>query len=237
MSSLDCDNPLSDIINIHKDKPAFVFGGGRSAQNFDLTKIPSNGIILACNNSVILMNKCNYFCMTDGSIPCAKYFNHGYNICDNILMCGGKGFRIFPPVVSMFEKIKDKTMFFNRRYKNPSSWSFNYSDGLLIAGTDIVHVTSHIAHVMGCNPIILVGVDLCYTDGLKYCESKEFGILDFYDTMVWKYDKPLPSNDDNDLQLSYCGWKSIKKQNSTVNFLNTNPNGRLINLFKLYEVI
>ena len=48
-------------------------------------------------------------------------------------------------------------------------------------------------------------------------------------------------NVDTDLDNSFNAWKTIKEQNPNIKFLNTNPKGRLIELFetipleKIYE--
>ena len=215
--------------NIHKGKRAIVCGSGYSINNINWDNLPNDDIIFSCNQSITSLNHCNYFCMTDGSIVEASFFEYGISISDNIMFCSGNSFIVFQPVINIYEKIKNKSYFLNRRYKSPSDLNFDLDDGLLITGKDVVHVVSHLAYIMGCCPIVLIGVDLNYNNGKKYCDSIKYG-----KEVIWgdQYKVNPIGDTDNILLDSFQTWISIKTQNPNIKFQNANPNGKLSDIFE-----
>ncbi len=237
-SDIQCDG-LSTVRNIHAGRTAFVVGAGYSANDFDFGSI-GDGVVFACNAAVTILDRCDYFCMTDGAVPSSNFFRHGLAITDRVVFAGGRNFIVFPPVIAMYDEIAPKSLFFDRRYKNSSDLSFDRDDGLLIDGTDVVHVASHLAHVTGCSPIVLVGVDLNYRSGRKYCAGTSFT-----DGVKWfslngseqKFpETTMPDGcDDHNLNVSLATWGNIKSANPGVKFMNANPAGKLSSLFEAYE--
>lgn len=231
---MQCD-PLSRVSGIHAGRRAIVMGSGHSINSFDFSKLLKDDIIISCNQSITAVKHCNYFCMTDGAIPEAEFFQYGVEISDKILFCSGLSFLELPAVVAQYDKIKHKSYFFNRRYNNSSNLDFNLNDGLLIKGSDVVHVAAHLAHIMGCYPIVLVGVDLNYAKGKKYCDSLEYKKEVVWTPGKWFVSSLSSGDDDPNLSSSYNTWRDIKVQNPGVKFLNTNPQGKLSQLFDLYK--
>lgn len=225
---------LLDYKDIHKGKRGILVAPGPSLDNFDFNKIKQDDVVLAVNNAVTALKYCNYFCMTDGGIITSNYFFHGVNICKKKVAVFGPGF-FQKKTKHILEKIEDeKTLVLNRRYNQKNNCKFGLDDGLLIAGTDIVHVTSHFAYILGCSPIYLVGVDLNYSNNNKYCKPKTFGKKVQMDKNYPKsYLKTQKSGlSDTWLNSSFQYWKKIKKQNPNVTFINTNPDGRLAKIFE-----
>ena len=58
--------PLSTVKDIHKGHRAFVLGSGPSLNTFNFEKVTCEDIIFACNQSVVVLEQCDYFCMTGG---------------------------------------------------------------------------------------------------------------------------------------------------------------------------
>ena len=147
----------------------------------------------------------------------------------------GYNFHKSPNVNKLYDKIKNKYYIFDRRLNRPDDFCLNY-DGLLICGTDVVHVASHLAHTMGCSPIVLVGVDLKYSEGKKYCDN-----IKFKEEVAWPTLRGIPVNktssekEDSEMLKSFESWKAIKNSNSNILFLNANPAGRLSELFDNFE--
>ena len=240
-------SPLSEVRGIHKGCRAFVLGGGYSVNDFDFDELGKSDIIFSTNQSITVMKHCNYFCMTDCSIPEANIFEYGIGVADKVAFCNDTDSYELPGVLDHWDQLKDKCYFFERRWGNRNNLDFGLDDGLMIVGTDVIHVVSHLAHVMGCSPIVLVGVDLGYRNGQKYCVGTEFT-----EKIVWwinreRYPKkwkdiqppPLakdPSGkDDQGLRQSLGIWRSIKEANKNIVFLNANPKGGLSELFETYE--
>jgi hypothetical protein len=224
--------------NIHKGKRGIICGSGYSIDNFDFGKLSKDDIIFAVNQSVTAMKRCNYFCMTDVTVVGSNFFEYGYNISDKIMMCSGLSFYNYINS-NLYQKIKDKTHFLNRRYNNKVNASFNLNDGVLIDGADVIHPTAHLAHIMGCSPIVLIGVDLNYKDGKKYCDSKEFKKEVEWPANTGTPTKPFGNAsgaDDFLLTTSFNMWLKVKDQNPNVKFLNANPKGRLTELFETIQL-
>jgi hypothetical protein len=229
--SFDC---LSKVKHIHKGKRAFVVGSGSSIDCFDWSVcVNKDDIILAVNQSVTALDKCNYFCMTDGANIESNFFQYGVSICDKVIMANGYFFDL-PAFIDQYDLFRYKTYIFNRRYNDIHNHNFNLQDGLLIAGTDVVHVTAHLAHIMGCSPIFLIGVDLNYDNHKKYCAPTKFK-----QEVKWSNNTPkcmLETTQsglyDPFLNESFHTWKEIKQQNSDISFINLNPQSRLTELFE-----
>lgn len=219
-------NPLSQFKDIHKGKRAIVCGAGPSLDDFDFNKITKNDIVFACNRAVTTMKHCGYFCFTD-NIPATSYWNHGCNITENVMFLSS-GF-------GKYENIENKSFYLNRNYNN-LTLDF-YDDKLLIhecsGGLDCVHVTSNLAHIMGCCPIVLVGVDLRYRGNQRYCTPKEFKD-EITTTAPIDGGPPIQVGDsDKWLDASFHVWEKIKTQNPNIIFLTVSENSRLSEIFPI----
>jgi len=201
--------------NIHKGKCAIICGAAPSLNNIEFNKITKENIIFACNQSVTVMTYCDYFCMTDAAIPeTSDLFKYGSNITKNIMALGAL---LQISCLPFYEEIKDKTYFIERRTNNDINFNNNQS---LILGVDVTHPTAHLAYIMGCNPIILAGIDLQPKLNKMYCDNK------FYDKEISWGNRPYDFNN------SYMQWVKIKENNSNIKFLNTSLDGKLKNLFE-----
>jgi hypothetical protein len=221
-------NSLSEFKNIHKGYRAIICGSGPSLNGFDFNKLTENDIVFAYGQAVTVLKHCHYFCMTDEAVPRMNFFEYGTDISDKIGLLG-VAFNGHPRVLDLYEKINNKLFILDRRFNNSRSTDFNLNDGLLIVGVDGVHVTSHLAHIMGCSPIVLVGVDLKYDNGKMYCDGTEFK-----NKVHWSYtsrsNSPSGENDPEFVR-SFDLWREIKQNNPNVKFLNANSKGRLVELF------
>jgi len=229
---------LSDVKNSHKGSRAIVCGSGWSLNSFNFDALPKSDIIFACNHAVTALKHCNYFCIADGAVTEANFFEYGTGISDKVVFLRGASCFASPTVMSLYDKLKDKLYVIDHR-NSASNFDFNLNDGLLITGTDVVHGTTHLAHMMGCSPIILVGVDLNYKNGKKYCDSSEFKKEVQWSTAQgyrgkWFYSQNPSGDDDFSLTNSFSVWKAIKDINKDVVLLNANPQGKLSTLFNSY---
>lgn len=218
--------------NKHSNKRAIICGSGPSINNFNQSKITKNDIIFSCNQSITAIDRSDYFCMTDWAVSESSFFEYGIDHSDNI-MCFGNHFFDEPNINRLFEKLKNKIHFLPRNSVNKAQY-FQFDLDNLIYGIDVVHVAANFAYITGCNPIVLVGVDLNYSGGKKYCEPKSFKqTVLWWGTKSFDYSSnPSPPTTDIDLNMSYSGWELIKKSNPNIKFLNVNPEGRLTELFE-----
>lgn len=245
---------LEDFRDIYKDKIGFVLGSGYSLKNWNLNNIINKGISFSCNGSIIEIDRSDYYMLTDGIIPYYNYFDKASLVCDNMIFAS-KGWETtdcYNKNVNGYNnpiEVKSKKYQLNRRYHDANNTDFNIKDGLLICGSDVCHVATHFAYICGCNPIILIGIDLNWDGDKKY--SEDWGD----DSMIQKinsphkitdypdyYNKQIITNGDKTiitdahLLTSYSFWENIKKTNGDINIKNTNPNGRLNNLFETIDL-
>lgn len=226
---------LLDFKDIHKGKRSFLIASGPSLDNFDLNKIKDDDIVFVVNEAVTAIKKFNYFCIVDGGVIKSNYFMFGVNNCQKVCFLTSGFFR--NDIRHIIQKIDDeKIIVLNRRYKNVSNKDFNSKDGLLVVGGTVVLATANLAHVMGCSPICLVGVDLNYSNNKKYCDPSEFGKKISYDKSVPKPKVYKSGLNDPGFQKSYNEWKNVKKQNPNISFINLSKSSRLVNLFGFNEL-
>jgi len=224
-------DPLSSFKNIHKGKRAIVCGSAPSLNNIDFSLIkPNKNIIFACNQSVTALSKCDYFCMTDCTVPKEPFFEHGIQIARKVIVSFTpewyhhhffKEERWTRHWNQFYERLKDKIYFLERK-ENPF---FDFScNERLIWGIDVVHPISHLAHITGCTEIVLAGVDLNIKNEI-YCKSSTYKHpVEFANN----YNAPPSSQS---LTRAFNGWREIKKQNGNIVFLNTSTHGKLKELF------
>jgi len=226
---------LDSVRGIHAGRTAYVCGSGPSIDGF---VPPPDGIVFACNQSITALPRADYFCMTDGAIPEANFFDWGVARATKTIFMSGYSFLEKKEILDRWDYLLPRSWFFDRRY-NEQTKSYNFDSAedphRLIEGTDVIHPTAHLAWAMGCSPIVLVGVDLLYTNGRKYCNPTEFG-----KPVEWSYPELRPAmwfesklpdgHDDIHLMTSLDCWTKIKAANPGVAF-RVNGQGRLRSLF------
>ena len=186
--------------------------------NFDLVNEEKN-IIFACNQSVTVLSRCDYFCMTDCAVPKTSFFEHGIDIATKVIAFNQYFFEEDRGLNKFYEKLKDKIYFLERDTNN--YYDFNKNNNLLIYGIDVVHVAAHLAYITGCTEIVLAGVDLTVGEEI-YCKGTIFKKDVDWHGHVSK---------SGSLESAFNGWLKIKEQNSNIKFFNTTPGGRLSKLF------
>lgn len=217
----------------HKGKRGVLLGAGWSLSETNL-ELFKDDIIFACNLATTYIEKCDYFCMTDGADPESNFFEHSCSISKKNLFMD-EDLRKSPGIKKLWDKIESKSLFFSRR-SDRDNYKFHSDDGKLIRGYDIGHVMAHIAYLTGCDPIVLVGFDLNYKNNKKYCDSK-MGEIKWSETQGYGsnlfYSKLGDGGDDKNLINAYAAWIKVKNQNTHINFFITNPKSRLIDHFTL----
>lgn len=101
----------------------------------------------------------------------------------------------------------------------------------LSEGANVINLSLTIAKSLGCNPLIIVGLDLAYTDGMSYAPSlKTHAIYDVREQFITKlpYDELLLVNDIYG-QPVYSLMKWIIESNWYSSFAVNNPDIKLLN--------
>ena len=221
-------NNLSEVENIHKGRRALVCGSAPSLNDINFNRISDDYVIFACNQSVTVMSQCDYFCMTDWAVPKNSFFKHGVDITSKVAACGGH-FWTHDGIKELHNKQKRKFLFFEREV--PNLYDLSKRDKI-IQGVDSVHCATHLAHITGCDEIILAGVDLQHTDGGKiYCDSKT------YDGEVsWRMEGHNHVSTMDTLDLSFNNWRDIVSHNNNITFLTAGNQSRLTELMQITPI-
>lgn len=101
---------------------------------------------------------------------------------------------------------------------------------VLDEGHNVVNFCIEIAHALGCNPIILVGADLAFTDQKKYAEGV-INQADFNQEQLQDSDfesQPILRQDINGEPI-YTLWKWVTESEWTSEFAENHPEVTLIN--------
>lgn len=108
---------------------------------------------------------------------------------------------------------------------------FGIKEEAITEGFNVINFSVEIAKMLGCNPIILVGVDLAYTDDKSYIDNlvshplhdrkKDFRTKEVTDELVVRTDV--------NGQPVHTLWKWVNESFWYTNFVQTNPQMALIN--------
>ena len=157
---------IIDLKNIHVGRLCFIYGGGPSLSHVDETKIKS--YISITVNSGFLKNKdCDYFVSDDCAISGWSYFEDIWKYrCKKLLYkdrffytCKNKNDVIFYP---------------HTWWYSPSDKQYNLDglklnkDGPVVGARTSMGSAVHLAYIMGCNPVVLLGNDCNIVNGNRY---------------------------------------------------------------------
>lgn len=148
--------------DIHKGKLAFLIGAGPSFADVDTTLLDPY-ITMVVGPAIFAYQKPTYFFSCDGTFYSHKLYKiipketktiHGGNIE------GKTGWMNF----------KDLYVFYaDRKYDSPEPErnTMRNSDEKLIFGLSSAHPAAHLLHIMGCDPIVLLGCECRYSKGVQ----------------------------------------------------------------------
>lgn len=164
------------FVDIYKDKPAIIIASGPSLNNniHHLAKAKGKALLLSCDGSMTSLKKYGIVPDTVGSVEriytTYDKFYKDKKFDNEIVLTA-------PAIVR--KEIVDT---FNNKilsvFKGESIGVW-FNDGVLNKGTiwsgaSVSHFLFGLAHELGCNPIILVGQDLAYSeDGISHVAEAE----------------------------------------------------------------
>jgi len=160
---------IKDIENMHKGSAAFIIGAGPSLLDLNLESL-KDFVTITVNSGIEKLPGCDYFVSDDNAACNWTWFS------DTAKNSNCKKFLYK-------KKLKNRSYFFNKEdivwYDHVLSHSPNFDvsnshgykltkDKGIIAARTSSGSALHIAWLMGCDPIILLGHDACYLDGKRY---------------------------------------------------------------------
>jgi len=165
---------------LYKNKPAVVVSSGPSLDKnvHHLRDYRDQILVLSCDGSLSTLEKNGIIPDVVGSVERAyltyEAFYKDKVLNENIVFSGPAVIR--PEIVDMFNKenvlsvFKDKDVY--GKWMNEITLD---KKGTIWAGSSVAHFLMNLADNLGCNPIILIGQDLAYTnDGISHAGATEF---------------------------------------------------------------
>jgi hypothetical protein len=139
----------------HKNDPCFIYGAGPSLRLIDIDPLKKY-ISISVNSGIVKAPFSNYFITDDIGVKNWSYF------------------------ISLLPMLKCISFLYKEKLSNFAShltnivWTHHKEDKKLDRGDLLINARTsvgsavHLAYIMGCNPIILLGVDCCYCDKNRY---------------------------------------------------------------------
>lgn len=162
----------SCIENKHKNKLCFILGASPSLRHVAAEEL-SPYITICVNSSILKIENPNYFVSDDAAIMNWNYWSNTLRSCCQKFLFYDKFKNYF------LQDSHDNILFYTHRYwsSRVGSRTIYHKENLrmhasvdmpIIGARSSVASAINIAYIMGCNPIILLGLDNCYEDNKRY---------------------------------------------------------------------
>ena len=221
---------MKDFLDKHKGKICFVLGSGPSLRHLDAEAIKPY-IVIAVNAAILKAPTAQYYFSNDYSCTLLKYWLMLKTLeCELILNMTTGGFGAYESKTGMrvFEGIDlNRITYFEVERKLKMDKEANK----LKLDSSSSHTAVHFAHILGCNPIVLLGCDCQYENNHKH-------FYDFPNQPDGDYIKPefakltpdwtgaKSGNTDGEQHHHYNAWQKVRKNNPNINIINASG-GRL----------
>jgi hypothetical protein len=157
---------MKDLQNNHSGKLCFIYGAGPSLNNVNDEGL-SNYINITVNSGFIKNPNCDFFVSDDSAITNWNYYNSIWRShCKKLLfrdrfesICDGK---------------KDVIFYEHTWWFSPKDKKYNLDglkltkDGPIVGARTSVGSAVHLAYIMSCNPIVLLGNDCRIINRKRY---------------------------------------------------------------------
>jgi hypothetical protein len=224
---------FSALKNSCPGMPGVVSGAGPSLEEAMpfLSTLESKALILAAGTALPLLGsakiKPHLFFAFDKGAPSKSILEQPFR---DIPCCFQS--RLSPQCLSLFqgEKILAPE-------SGPLPWEDWWfpSDEKVPFGWTVGNFALQGAIWMGCNPIILTGMDLCYRQGKKYAMGKKGGEAEEVPLISEKNSQGKPVWTQRDFLLSAAFCRKLSEENPHIRFINTSSNG--LSLGPLIETV
>jgi hypothetical protein len=166
------EHTLENYKDIHKGRMAFVAGSGPSLRHVEPERL-KDYIVIAINGAILKLPDADYFFSCDGRVTLTKAWQILKDVrCKLILNTTLSGFYSFDGILGIKSDegiSQDRICFFKRDFKNQHAID---KRSLLLMGSSSAHPAVHFAHLLGCSPIVLLGMDCGVEDGKRMVSRK-----------------------------------------------------------------
>lgn len=164
---------LEEFRNKHKGKMAFVAGAGPSLRHIKPETI-SPYVVFTANSGVLKYPNCDYFVTDDDGVCTWNYWNKTVreSRCTKLLYedkLKSKVSNLRPEEVRLFKHRQWATQTKNGLEYHKENLRLTEDPNYPIIGARSSQATAlHWAYIMGCDPIVLLGLDCCYEGRNRY---------------------------------------------------------------------
>lgn len=154
---------LEEFNGAYKDKVAFVVGAGPSLHFQDLSPL-SNFLTIAVNSGCLAVPDADFFVSDDWSVSRWSYFIRNLKHSKTTLLLYEKMLKKYAAPFG------DRAVLFRHRsgYHITDKYDHNDYDLHLMQARSSIGTAIHIAHIMGCSKIVLLGVDGIRVNNCRY---------------------------------------------------------------------
>lgn len=156
---------LEEFNQSYQKRPAFIIASGPSVFGLDLDTLLKDQITIAVNSGYVAMKTAKFFVSDDWSVVNWSYFfNDLYQSPTTLALLYENKFR------DAHQIFGERFVAFRHRtgYHITNNYSHSNKENHILQSRTSVGSAIHIAHIMGCDPICLIGVDCHRTNGLRY---------------------------------------------------------------------
>lgn len=154
---------LEEFNSLYAGKPAIIIASGPSVLGVDFSKT-KNCVTIAVNSGYVAHKESDFFLSDDWSVVNWSYFFKDLRESTTTPLLYEDKFRDANRVFG------DRIVFFRHRkgYHVTDQYSHSDSKNHILQARTSVGSAIHVAHIMGCSPIGLVGVDCCRINNMRY---------------------------------------------------------------------
>ncbi|HET59548.1 MAG TPA: hypothetical protein ENN32_04195 [Chloroflexi bacterium] len=160
---------LDEFVDIHKNQRAFIVGNGPSLNQIDMSKLASE-ITYGSNRSYLGYDKWQYHFTYWGIVDRLQIEHYQFEYEDNVPV---EIVKFFPFQYLPLFNFDNACPVPHKFGTKPGQPQFSLSPDMLYLGWSVSFFLIQIAAIMGCNPIILVGMDHNYS-----LDQRKMGMID-----------------------------------------------------------
>lgn len=159
---------LEEFNGKHKGEIAFVLGSGPSLNMLDLAPL-KNHVTIAVNSGYVAFPEANYFISDDWSVAHWSYFFNDLRSSKTTIAL------LYEDMLkNQAWQFGDRAVLFRHRqgYHVTDKYEHANKANHICQARTSAGSAIHVAHIMGCEKIVLIGIDCCRHDALRYFWGK-----------------------------------------------------------------
>jgi hypothetical protein len=158
---------LNSFVNKHKDQMAFIVAAGPSLHFQNVLPLKEY-VTFTVNSGILKIPQCDYFVTDDPAVADWNYFQLTARSSRSIKLLYSKlendVSHLDPEKIVWYDHIEGHSPF----DPNVRDGYQMTAEGPIAAARTSAGSAVHLAYIMGCNPIVLLGCDACYKNGKRY---------------------------------------------------------------------